>query len=65
MSTNHLNRRQVRIPARLLEDLMLALDRALTCIDVLAPDPGVFTRQIHESGQRVLAEARKRLQAQQ
>ncbi len=65
MSTNHPNRRQVRMPARLADELMLALDQALARIEILDPDPTVVTRQVYEFGRRVLAEARKRLQEQQ
>lgn len=64
MSTNHLNRSQVRVPRRLWDEMMLALDQALARIEILDPDPAVVTRQVYEFGQRVLAEARKR-QAQQ
>lgn len=62
--TNHPNRRQVRLPARLVDELMLALDQALRQLEQ-HPDPGIVTRQIRSYGDRVLAEARKRLQAQQ
>lgn len=65
MSTNHPNRRQVRMPARLADELMLALDQCLRQIEQLAPDPGIVTRQVYDYGGRVLAEARKRLQEQQ
>lgn len=65
MSNNHPNRRQVRMPARLADELMLALDQCLRQIEQLDPDPGIVTRQIRSYGDRVLAEARKRLQAQQ
>lgn len=65
MSTNHPNRRQVRMPARLADELMLALDQCLRQIEQIAPDPGIVTRQVYEFGDRVLAEARKRLQEQQ
>ena len=64
MSNNHPNRRQVRMPARLVDELMLALDQALARIEILDPDPAVVTRQVYDYGGRVLAEARKRLQAQ-
>lgn len=64
MSTNHPNRPQVRVPRRLWDEMMLALDQALARIEILDPDPAVVTRQVYEFGQRVLAEARKR-QAQQ
>lgn len=66
----HDNRRQIRVPRRLWDEMMLALYQALGQIEVLAareqvrePDaggPGIVTRQIHEFGQRVLAEARRR-----
>jgi len=65
MSNNHPNRRQIRMPARLADELMLALDQALGLIEILDPDHGIVTRQVYEFGQRVLAEARKRLQEQQ
>lgn len=57
---SHDNRAQVRIPRRLWDEMMLALDQALGRIETLDPDPAVVTRQIHEFGQRVLAEARRR-----
>ena len=65
MSNNHPNRSQVRVPRRLWDEMMLALDQALARIEILDPDPGIVTRQVYEFGQRVLAEARKRLQEQQ
>lgn len=65
MSNNHPNRSQVRVPRRLWDEMMLALDQALARIEILDQDPAVVTRQVYEFGQRVLAEARKRLQAQQ
>jgi len=65
MSNNHPNRRQVRMPARLADELMLALDQCLRQMEQLDPDPGIVTRQVYDYGDRVLAEARKRLQAQQ
>lgn len=55
---SHNNRAQVRIPQRLWDEMQLALDQALARIEALDPDPAVATRQIHEFGQRVLAEAR-------
>lgn len=61
------NRRQVRVPRRLWDEMMLALDQSLTRIETLAADtafagepPSVVTRQIHDFGQRVLTEARRR-----
>lgn len=62
--TNHPNRRQVRLPARLVDELMLALDQALRQLEQ-HHDPGIVTRQVYDYGGRVLAEARKRLQEQQ
>ena len=56
----HPNRPQVRVPRRLWDEMMLALDQSLARIEVLDPDPAVVTRQIHEFGQRVLDEARRR-----
>lgn len=56
----HDNRAQVRVPRRLWDEMMLALDQALARIEILDPDPAVVTRQIHEFGQRVLREARRR-----
>lgn len=56
----HANRSQVRVPRRLWDEMMLALDQALGRIEILDPDPAIVTRQIHEFGQRVLAEARRR-----
>lgn len=64
---SHENRSQVRVPSRLWDEMMLALDQALARIEVLSADPafggeppGVVTRQVHEFGQRVLSEARRR-----
>lgn len=57
---SHANRKQVRVPLRLWDEMMIALDQALGRIQALDPDPGVVTRQIHEFGQRVLSEARRR-----
>lgn len=57
---SHDNRNQVRVPRRLWDEMMLALDQALGRIEVLDPDPAIVTRQIHEFGQRVLREARRR-----
>ena len=57
---SHDNRAQVRVPRRLWDEMMLALDQALGRIEILDPDPAVVTRQIHSFGQRVLAEARRR-----
>lgn len=59
---NHDNRAQVRIPRRVWDEVMLALDQALARIEVLDPDPSVVTRQICEFGQRTLREARRRAQ---
>lgn len=59
---SHDNRSQVRIPRRLWDEMMLALDQALGRMEILDPDPAVVTRQIHEFGQRVLAEARRRIE---
>lgn len=56
----HDNRSQVRVPRRLWDEMMLALDQALGRIEVLDADPAIVTRQIHEFGQRVLREARRR-----
>lgn len=52
--------RNVRVPRRLWEEMMLALDQAIGRIEALDPDPAVATQQIHEFGQRVLTEARRR-----
>jgi hypothetical protein len=57
---SHDTRAQVRVPRRLWDEMMLALDQALGRIEVLDPDPAIVTRQIHEFGQRVLREARRR-----
>ena len=54
------NRKQVRVPSRLWDEMQIALDQALRQIEALDPDPGVVTRQIHQFGQRVLAESRRR-----
>lgn len=57
---SHDNRAQVRVPRRLWDEMMLALDQALARIEILDTDPAIVTRQIHDFGQRVLAEARRR-----
>lgn len=57
---SHPNRSQARVPRRLWDEMMLALDQALARIEILDPDPAVVTRQVYEFGQRVLAEARRR-----
>lgn len=57
---SHPNRSQVRVPRRLWDEMMLALDQSLGRIEVLDPDPAIVTRQIYGFGQRVLAEARRR-----
>ncbi|MGH8519865.1 MAG: hypothetical protein ACREU9_00165 [Gammaproteobacteria bacterium] len=57
---SHVNRPQVRIPRRLWDEMMLALDQALARIEALDPDPAIVTRQIFEFGRRVLSEARRR-----
>jgi hypothetical protein len=57
----HDNRSQVHVPRRLLDEMMLALDQALARIEILDSDPSIVTRQVHDFGQRVLTEARKRL----
>ncbi|MEW6169630.1 MAG: hypothetical protein AB1651_18350 [Pseudomonadota bacterium] len=57
---SHDNRSQVRVPRRLWDEMMLALDQALGRIEALDPDQAIVTRQIHEFGQRVLSEARRR-----
>ena len=56
----HDNRGQVRVPRRLWDEMMLALDQALARIEILDTDPAIVTRQIHGFGQRTLAEARRR-----
>lgn len=64
----HDNRAQVRVPRRLWDELMLALDQSLARIEWLDAESrvqtgepvGVVTRQVYEFGQRVLAEARRR-----
>lgn len=57
---SHENRRQMRIPRRLWDEMMLALDQALARIDALDHDPAIVTRQVHEFGHRVLRESRRR-----
>ena len=57
---SHDNRAQIRVPRRLWDEMMLALDQALARIETLDPDPPVVTRQICEFGQRTLNEARRR-----
>jgi hypothetical protein len=56
---SHDNRSQVRVPRRLWEDMMLALDQCLGRIETLEPDPLIAMRQVYEFGQRVLKEARR------
>lgn len=62
----HDNRAQVRVPRRLWDEMMLALDQALGQVEKLSAEagngepPGVVTRQVHQFGQRVLNEARRR-----
>lgn len=56
----HENRAQIRVPQRLWDEMMLALDQAVARIDILDPDPAIVTRQIREFGERVLREARRR-----
>jgi hypothetical protein len=55
----HENRKQVRIPQRLWDEMMLALDQALGRMQAIDTDP-VVTRQVYEFGVRVLREARRR-----
>ena len=55
----HDNRAQVRVPRRLWDEMMLALDQALGRISEGA-DGTIETRQVHEFGRRVLTEARRR-----
>ena len=57
---NHDNRNQVRVPRRLWDELMLALDQSLLRIEALDPDASIVTKQVYEFGQRVLTEARRR-----
>lgn len=57
---SHENRNQVRVPKRLWDELMLALDQALARIEQLDDAPSVVTTQVHDFGQRVLTEARRR-----
>lgn len=56
----HDNRNQIRVPRRLWDEMMLALDQSLARIETLDPDPAIVTKQVYEFGQRVLAEARRR-----
>lgn len=57
---SHDNRNQIRIPARLWDDMCLALDQALARIQMLDTDPAIVTRQVYEFGERTLKEARRR-----
>ncbi len=57
---SHGNRAQVRIPRPLWDEMMLALDQALARIEALDNDPAIATKQVHEFGQRVLRDARRR-----
>lgn len=65
---SHDNRAQVRVPRRVWDELMLALDQSLSRIETLdaqarhgTDEPtDVVTRQVHAFGQRVLSEARRR-----
>ena len=61
---NHDNRSQVRIPRRLWDEMILALDQSLSRIERADPDPSIVTRQVYDFGQRVLLEARRRDRAQ-
>lgn len=56
----HPNRDQVRLPRRLWDDLLLALDQALGQLQAIDTDPGIVTKQVHAFGERVLKEARER-----
>jgi hypothetical protein len=56
----HPNRDQVRIPRRLWNDMLTALDQALGQLQAIDTDPGIVTRQVHAFGARVLREARER-----
>lgn len=59
--TNHPNHSEVRVPRRLWDEMILALDQSLGSIEVLSEgDPAIVTRQVYEFGQRVLKEARRR-----
>lgn len=64
MSNNPPNRKQIWMPARLADELLLALDQCLRQLEQIAPDPGIVTRQVYDYGDRVLSEARNQLQAQ-
>ncbi|MGH9697941.1 MAG: hypothetical protein ACRD52_00610 [Candidatus Acidiferrales bacterium] len=57
---SHDNRAQVQIPRPLWDEIMLALDQAIGRMEVLDSDPTIVTSQIHEFGQRVLRETRRR-----
>lgn len=59
----HDNRNQIRVPRRLWDELMLALDQSLARIEMLDPDPALVTKQVYEFGQRVLAEAKEQARA--
>lgn len=59
-AVSHHNRSQVRVPRRLWDEMMLALDQSLARIQQLETDPSVVTRQVYEFGERVLIEARRR-----
>jgi len=54
----HPNRDQVRIPRRLWDDMLTALDQTLGRLQAIDTDPGIITRQVHSFGERVLSEAR-------
>jgi hypothetical protein len=56
----HPNRDQIRVPRRLWDDLLLALDQALGQLQAVDADPGIVTRQVHAFGERALKEARQR-----
>lgn len=56
---SHDNRKQVRIPVRLWDDMCIALDQSLARLQILDSDPAIVTRQVYDFGQRVLQEARK------
>lgn len=62
------NRKQVRVPARLWDEMQMALDQALGRIESLnaeiGGEPDIVTRQVYDFGQRTLREARRRSHGQ-
>jgi hypothetical protein len=63
-TVSHTNRKPSRLPHRLVDELMLALDQALGHLEQ-TPDRGIAVQQAIAFGRRVLSEARRRLRERQ